>query len=161
MEEEKQEFTVKIVHHRYGYVKVRARDKNEAKRVTESMARNRLMKFYKHEFDFVNIGEVLDAPQPSMIDIINCKLEGQVNETPIFEVKGTYDNDSFHCRLELRLNDPDLDDLDFEHLEGVDLGPMGLDVLEELVNEITETEEYQEASEELERVSSDPDALLD
>lgn len=158
--EEKQEFTVRIIRNGYGFVKVRARNKNEAKRTVESMPQRRMLKFYKHEFEFVSVGDVSD-PRPSMIDILQCNLEGQVSEIPVFEVKGTYDNDSFHCRLELRFNDPDLDDLDFEHLEGVDLGPMGLDVLEELVNEILETEEYQDASEEFERVSNDPDALFD
>jgi hypothetical protein len=88
-----------------------------------------------------------------MIDILHCKLEGQATETPVFEVNGTYNNDPFRCRLELRLNDPDLDELDFEHLDGVDLGPMGLDVLEELINEILETEEYQTAAEDFEKAS--------
>ena len=154
--EEKQEYTVRIVHHRYGTVKIRARDKNEAKRVTESMARNRLMKFYKHECDFVHVGNVLKPPRPSMIDIIKCSIEGQVSAPTVFDVKGTYNHDEFHCRLEVRFND--LDDLDYEHLDGIDLGPVGLDVLEELVNEIIETEEYQDASEEFEKVD-DPEAL--
>lgn len=96
-----------------------------------------------------------------MIDITHCELEGQISETPVFEVKGTYDGDEFYCRIELRFEDLDLDEVDYEHLDGVDLGPLGLDALEELIDEITETEEYQEASEEFEKEQADPDALFD
>ena len=78
-----------------------------------------------------------------MIDIINCTLDEAG-----FIIKGTYNNEFFHCRVEFRSEDhEDLDDIDYEHLDGIDLGPTELDVLEELANEIFETEVYQDVLE--------------
>lgn len=96
-----------------------------------------------------------------MIEIEEIELEGPVSETPVFEVKGNYDGEEFHCRIELRFEELDLEDVDYEHLDGVDLGPTGLDALEELVNEILETEEYSDASDDFQREQSDSDTLFD
>lgn len=60
--QEQKEYQVKIVRHGYGYVRVRARDKNEAKRAAESMTNKRLLQYYKHEFEFVEVGEVFEPP---------------------------------------------------------------------------------------------------
>lgn len=98
-----------------------------------------------------------------MIDILECKFEDEVTETPIFEIKGTYCNEIFHCKVELRFNleEEDQDQLDYEHIDSPDLGPMGFDALEELVNEVFETEAYQEAVEDFEKVRDDLEALFD
>lgn len=97
-----------------------------------------------------------------MIEILDCKLEGEVTATPIFEIKGIYDDDEeFHCRLEIRLVDPDPEDLEYELLDGVDLGPEGLDVLEDLLNEIIETEAYRDALEDFEELEEEDEDLYD
>jgi hypothetical protein len=82
-----------------------------------------------------------------MIDIVECTLDKRADET-VFIVKGTNNNETFECRIELRLDDPDnLDDLEFECLDGIDLGPNGLKLIEELAHEIAETECYQDVLE--------------
>jgi hypothetical protein len=65
-EEEKQEFHVRIERINCGYVRVYARNKNEARKATESMSKKKLLGYYKHRFDFVKIGEVVEA-----VEIIN------------------------------------------------------------------------------------------
>ena len=40
--------------------------KNEARKATESMSKKKLLGYYKHRFDFVKIGEVVEA-----VEIIN------------------------------------------------------------------------------------------
>ena len=74
-----------------------------------------------------------------MIDIVNCKVERE-DEAVAFIVKGTYNNNLFHCRLELRLenNLASEADTEYEYIDGVDLNR--LDALEELVDEVFETE---------------------
>jgi hypothetical protein len=87
-----------------------------------------------------------------MIDIDDCRVEGEVSDATTFEVKGTYDNDEFHCRLELKFP-PEEDPEDYEVIDGVDLSSIGHDVIEDLLNEVYETECYQEAVEAFEKAS--------
>jgi hypothetical protein len=97
------------------------------------------------------------------IDIEKCELEGPISETPIFEINGSYAGEEFSCKLELRFDSEeiDLDQVDYEYLDGADLGPEGLDVLEELINELTETDEYQEALENFKEIQGDLESLFE
>ena len=72
------------------------------------------------------------------IEIDKCEVEGPISETPIFEIQGFYAGEEFHCKLEMRIDSEeiDLDQVDYEHLDGVDLGPSGFDVLEDLIEEL-------------------------
>jgi hypothetical protein len=82
-----------------------------------------------------------------MIEIQYCQLvSDQASSTPIFELSGNTDAAEFQCRVEILLTDADLDleeDVEYEHLSGVDVGP-GTEDWEELIHEITQTEEYQD-----------------
>lgn len=99
-----------------------------------------------------------------MIDIDECDLEGKISETAIFEIRGLYNREEFACTLELRLDmdpdDVDLDQVDYECIDGADLGPDGYDVLEELLDEVFETEAYQEAIDSYRKIKKDLDALF-
>jgi len=83
-----------------------------------------------------------------MIEIQYCQLTNdQVSSTPIFEVSGNTDTDEFQCIIEILLTAADLDiveDVEYEYLNGVDVGP-GTEEWENLIHEITQTEEYQDA----------------
>jgi hypothetical protein len=96
------------------------------------------------------------------IDIDKCELEGPISETPIFEIRGYYVGEEFSCKIEIRLDSEiDLDQVDYEHLDGVDLGLNGLDVLEELIDELVETEAYQDALENFKKVEGELDSLFE
>lgn len=98
-----------------------------------------------------------------IIDIDSCELEGPVSETPIFEIDGYYLGEEFSCKLELRLDSEeiDLDQIDYECLDGVDLGPEGYDALEDLINELFETETYQEALEDFKKIEGELKSLFE
>ena len=155
---EKKEFHVGITRTSYGYVRVHARNKNEAERAVKQMRKQKLLGYYKERCTFINIDGA--KPVGKMIEILNCELEGDVTETPIFEVRGTYEDEDFTCRVELRFP-PEEDPEDYEHLDGADLSPAGFDVLEELINEVYDTEAYQDASEEFAKLDPDLDELPD
>lgn len=84
-----------------------------------------------------------------MIEIQDCDLVDQVCSSPTFELVGNNDLGEFHCRVEVLLTDGDVDpndDVEFEHIDGVDIGPE-TDEWEEFIYEITQTEAYREALE--------------
>ena len=54
----KEEFIVDIRWTSHGRVRIRARNKDEARSVVTSMSRARLAKFYKEQFKFVLVGDV-------------------------------------------------------------------------------------------------------
>lgn len=97
----------------------------------------------------------------TVIEIVTCELESELSESPIFEVEGTFHGEEFRCRIEFRLGvdleDVELDQVDYECVDGQDLGPDGFDVLEELIGAICETESYQEALEEFKNLQDDFD----
>lgn len=97
------------------------------------------------------------------IDIEDCEVEEPISETAIFEISGYYDDENFSCQIEIRLDseEVDLDQVDYEHLDGVDLGPEGLDLLEDLINELRQTEAYIDALEEFKRIEGDLEALFE
>ena len=92
---------------------------------------------YVKGVDAAIVGDETDFMK--MIDIVNCKVERE-DEAVAFIVKGTYNNNLFHCRLELRLenNITSEADTEYEYIDGVDLNR--LDALGELVDEVFETE---------------------
>jgi hypothetical protein len=51
-------FEVEIIVEKRGFAKIRARDKNHAKKAVEAMGRKKLLQHYKHRFDFIKIGEI-------------------------------------------------------------------------------------------------------
>lgn len=61
MAKEQQEFHVEVIRTSHGYVRVHARTKNEAKKAVESMDKKKMLGFYKHRFEFTNIGGVTKA----------------------------------------------------------------------------------------------------
>lgn len=82
-----------------------------------------------------------------MIEIHCCQLVNDQVGAPIFEVSGNIETDEFQCRIEVLLTNADLDleeDVEYEHLDGVDVGP-NTEEWENLIHEITQTEEYQDA----------------
>ena len=85
-----------------------------------------------------------------MIDILECDLEGKAAEVSTFKIKGTCNNELFYCSVEFNIVTPDLDELTYERLNGANLSPDDLDALEELLDEIIDTETYQDALEEAE-----------
>ena len=96
-----------------------------------------------------------------MIEIQYCQLTNdQVSSTPIFEVSGYTDTDEFQCIIEILLTTADLDieDVEYEYLNGVDVGP-GTEEWENLIHEITQTEEYQDAFTEYNQSGYDYDLL--
>lgn len=58
--ENKKEYLIRIVRNQYGYVKVRADDEEAAKATVEKMAQSKLLKYYKHEYEFISVGKVIN-----------------------------------------------------------------------------------------------------
>lgn len=92
----------------------------------------------------------------SNIEISSCDLESDLSDSPIFEVEGIFHGEEFRCRIGFQLGvDPEeleSDQIDYEHVDGQDLGPDGFNALEELITSILETEAYHDALEESEEL---------
>ena len=58
--EEKLDFEVKITRTHYGYVKVRARNKDEARSAVEQMDQRKMLTYYKEQFEFVTVCEATE-----------------------------------------------------------------------------------------------------
>lgn len=58
----KKEFHVEVRRQSYGYVRILARDKNEARRVVEQMEQKRILQYYKERFELLKVGK---ATKPS------------------------------------------------------------------------------------------------
>ena len=58
---EPQEYEVEIQRTSHGYVKIKARSKEQAEKVIRNMHKTRLMTFYKERFVFLNFGEIKEV----------------------------------------------------------------------------------------------------
>ena len=146
------EFDVKIRMSSYGHVRVRAKNPSEAKNGVEKTNRKNLMKFYKEECRFTKVGEATPVKRTTMV-LAKCELDDEINsQTAIFEVEGSYEDEDFHCRIEMNL-DPEEVNPDQAECEWL-AGSLDSDGLEELISEIIETEEYQAAVDEFQRRGS-------
>lgn len=66
---ESKEYEIEIRRTSHGYVKVKARSKEQAEEAVRGMHKKRLMGFYKEKFAFFNIGEVTENDRNSLLPV--------------------------------------------------------------------------------------------